>query len=144
MVEGHGGSAQRVGPLEGWGDNLRLRGGGGVSQGPACMLVRGTYRPADVLWPGHPLHAVVHELKMHKRGDELSLSSLTKAAVEEYLTARFPATTVPHRCWRPPCSSLGCRARRLPCELRSHRAGPGPAPSDGARAEPEAGGADAA
>jgi hypothetical protein len=42
---------------------------------------------------GHPLQAVVQELKVHRRGDELGLTLLTEAAVEEYLTACFAATT---------------------------------------------------
>jgi DNA-binding winged helix-turn-helix (wHTH) protein len=64
-------------------------------QEPARLLVLGTYRSADVPRPGHPLHAVVHELKMHKRGDELALTWLTEVAVAEYLTARFPGTALP-------------------------------------------------
>jgi DNA-binding winged helix-turn-helix (wHTH) protein/predicted ATPase len=64
-------------------------------QEPAHLLVLGTYRPADVTRPGHPLHGVVHELKMHKYGDELALPWLTEGAVEAYLTARFPGTTLP-------------------------------------------------
>ena len=64
-------------------------------QEPARLLVLGTYRPADVTRLGHPLHAVVHELKLHRRCEELSLTWLTEAAVEQYLTARFPGTTLP-------------------------------------------------
>jgi DNA-binding winged helix-turn-helix (wHTH) protein/predicted ATPase len=64
-------------------------------QEPARLLVLGTYRSADVPRLGHPLHAVVHELKMHKRGDELALTWLTEVAVAEYLTARFPGTALP-------------------------------------------------
>jgi predicted ATPase len=44
---------------------------------------------------GHPLQRAVQELKMHRRGDELALTLLTEAAVAEYLTARFPGTTLP-------------------------------------------------
>jgi predicted ATPase/DNA-binding winged helix-turn-helix (wHTH) protein len=62
---------------------------------PARLLVLGTYRPADVSQPSHPLHAVVHELKLHHRCDELALTWLTEGAVEEYLTARFPGTAMP-------------------------------------------------
>ena len=64
-------------------------------QEPARLLVLGTYRSADVPRLGHPLHAVVHELKMHKCGDELALTWLTEVAVAEYLTARFPGTALP-------------------------------------------------
>jgi DNA-binding winged helix-turn-helix (wHTH) protein/predicted ATPase len=63
--------------------------------GPTRLLVLGTYRPADVKMYGHPLKAVVQELKMHKHGEELSLTWLTEAAVAEYLTARFPGIALP-------------------------------------------------
>jgi DNA-binding winged helix-turn-helix (wHTH) protein/predicted ATPase len=64
-------------------------------QEPARLLVLGTYRPADVRMHGHPLPAVVQELKTHRRGDELALTLLPEAAVAEYLMARFPRTTLP-------------------------------------------------
>jgi DNA-binding winged helix-turn-helix (wHTH) protein/predicted ATPase len=64
-------------------------------QEPVCLLVLGTYRPADARMRGHPLQAAVRELKMHKRCDELPLTSLTEAAVAEYLTTRFPGTALP-------------------------------------------------
>ncbi|HEX2278929.1 MAG TPA: AAA family ATPase [Candidatus Tectomicrobia bacterium] len=65
-------------------------------QEPARLLVLGTYRPADVRVQGHPLQAVVQELKMHRRGEELALTLLTEGAVEEYLTARFAGNVLPH------------------------------------------------
>ena len=64
-------------------------------QEPARLLVLGTYRPADVKMHSHPLQAAAQELKMHRRCEELSLTSLSEAAVEEYLTARFPGTALP-------------------------------------------------
>jgi predicted ATPase/DNA-binding winged helix-turn-helix (wHTH) protein len=64
-------------------------------QEPARLLVLGTYRPADVKLHGHPLQAVVQDLKLHRRSEELALTLLTEASVEEYLGARFPGTTLP-------------------------------------------------
>jgi predicted ATPase len=64
-------------------------------QEPARLLVLGTYRPADVSRHSHPLQVAVHELKMHHRCQEVSLTWLTKAAVEEYLTGRFAGTALP-------------------------------------------------
>jgi DNA-binding winged helix-turn-helix (wHTH) protein/predicted ATPase len=64
-------------------------------QEPARLLVLGTYRPADVRMHSHPLHAVVQELKMHQRGDELVLTLLPEVAIAEYLTARLPGTVAP-------------------------------------------------
>ena len=64
-------------------------------QEPARLLVLGTYRPADVSMQGHPLQAVVQELKVHRWADVLALTSLTEAAVAEYLTARFRGSALP-------------------------------------------------
>jgi predicted ATPase len=64
-------------------------------QEPARLLVLGTYRPADVSQPSHPLPAVVHELKVHRCADELALPWLAEAAMDEYLTTRFPGITLP-------------------------------------------------
>jgi DNA-binding winged helix-turn-helix (wHTH) protein len=61
----------------------------------AHLLVLGTYRPADVRLPAHPLHTVVYELKMHRSCGELPLTLLTEAAVAEYVTTRFPGTAPP-------------------------------------------------
>jgi DNA-binding winged helix-turn-helix (wHTH) protein/predicted ATPase len=63
--------------------------------GSARLLVLGTYRPTDVKMRGHPLEAVVQDLKMHKHGEELALTWLTPAAVAEYLRARFPGPALP-------------------------------------------------
>ena len=64
-------------------------------QEPARLLVLGTYRPADVSMKGHPLQAVVQELKVHRRAAEMALTSLTEAAVAEYLKARFRGSILP-------------------------------------------------
>jgi DNA-binding winged helix-turn-helix (wHTH) protein/predicted ATPase len=64
-------------------------------QEPARLLVLGTYRPANVTTHSHPLQAAVHELKMHHRCQEVALTWLTEAAVEEYLTGRFAGTVLP-------------------------------------------------
>ena len=64
-------------------------------QEPARLLVLGTYRPADMRMHSHPLHAVVQELKMHQRCDELVLTLLPEVAIAQYLTARLPGTGAP-------------------------------------------------
>jgi predicted ATPase/DNA-binding winged helix-turn-helix (wHTH) protein len=64
-------------------------------QEPARLLVLATYRPAEVKLHSHPLQAAVQELKMHRRCEELSLTALTEAAVEDYLRLRFPRTELP-------------------------------------------------
>jgi DNA-binding winged helix-turn-helix (wHTH) protein/predicted ATPase len=64
-------------------------------QEPARLLVLGTYRPADVSMQGHPLPAVVQELKVHRQAEVLALTSLTEAAVAEYLRLRFRGHILP-------------------------------------------------
>jgi predicted ATPase/DNA-binding winged helix-turn-helix (wHTH) protein len=64
-------------------------------QEPSRLLVLATYRPADVKLHSHPLQTAVQELKMHRRCEELSLTALTEAAVEEYLRLRLPRTELP-------------------------------------------------
>jgi DNA-binding winged helix-turn-helix (wHTH) protein/tetratricopeptide (TPR) repeat protein len=64
-------------------------------QGPARLLVIGTYRPTEVILSQHPLKAVRQELQMHGQCKELPLEFLTEAAVAEYLTRRFPGHRFP-------------------------------------------------
>lgn len=59
----------------------------------ARLLVICTYRPAEVLAKEHPLKAVKDELQLHRLCQELALSPLDEAAVEEYLVRRFPVRT---------------------------------------------------
>jgi predicted ATPase/DNA-binding winged helix-turn-helix (wHTH) protein len=62
---------------------------------PARLVVIGTYRPADVILQEHPLRTVKQELQLHGQCAALSLGFLTKAAVREYLTVRFPRGQFP-------------------------------------------------
>jgi DNA-binding winged helix-turn-helix (wHTH) protein/predicted ATPase len=59
----------------------------------ARLLVICTYRPAEVLATEHPLKAVKDELRLHRLCQELVLSRLDEAAVEEYLARRFTVRT---------------------------------------------------
>ena len=62
---------------------------------PARLLVIGTYRPIDIGMQGHPLHALMQELRGHGLCQELALHSLDEKGVEEYLASRFRSTAVP-------------------------------------------------
>jgi predicted ATPase len=62
---------------------------------PACLLLLGTYRPAEAILHSHPLQTVKHELQMHGQCQELPLHWLTEAEVGAYLEARFPGTVFP-------------------------------------------------
>jgi len=59
-------------------------------QGPARLLVIGTYRPVDVIVSGHPLKGMKQELQMHGQCQELSLRLLSEGAVADYLAMRLP------------------------------------------------------
>jgi len=59
----------------------------------AKLMVIGTYRPADLIITGHPLKLVKQELVGKQQCEELPLEYLTEAAIEEYLTLRFPGNT---------------------------------------------------
>jgi predicted ATPase len=60
------------------------------------LLVIGTYRPADVAAAtAHPLGWVKHELQSHGCCDEIPLEFLSAAAVDQYLSRRFPAHGLP-------------------------------------------------
>ena len=56
---------------------------------PVKLLLIGTYRPADLLARGHPLHEVKQELQLHGQCQELALGFLGEPAVHEYLARRF-------------------------------------------------------
>jgi DNA-binding winged helix-turn-helix (wHTH) protein/predicted ATPase len=56
---------------------------------PARLMLLGTYRPADILGREHPLAGLKRELQLHDLCQELTLTLLTEAAVEEYITRRF-------------------------------------------------------
>jgi predicted ATPase len=61
----------------------------------ARLLVLGTYRPADILASGHPLHSVRQTLEVHRQCTELALELLSAADVARYLQVRFPHHTFP-------------------------------------------------
>jgi DNA-binding winged helix-turn-helix (wHTH) protein/tetratricopeptide (TPR) repeat protein len=57
---------------------------------PVRMLLLGTFRPAEARAVRHPLHALGDELARQGRARTLTLGPLTRAAVQDYLSARFP------------------------------------------------------
>jgi DNA-binding winged helix-turn-helix (wHTH) protein/tetratricopeptide (TPR) repeat protein len=56
---------------------------------PARLLVVGTFRPADVIVRGHPLHAIRRELQANGQCEEVALELLSLADVTAYVDARF-------------------------------------------------------
>ena len=66
-------------------------------QEPLRLLIIGTYRPADVIASGHPLHAITQELRGKGQSAELRLELLNKPQVQDYCTRRFPGSALPAR-----------------------------------------------
>ena len=55
----------------------------------AKLLIVGTYRPAEILAPGHLLRRVKGELDLHHQCHELRLRFLSASDIADYLAARF-------------------------------------------------------
>jgi DNA-binding winged helix-turn-helix (wHTH) protein/predicted ATPase len=62
---------------------------------PARLLVLGTYRPEHAGDAAHPLKLVKQELEVHGYCDDVPVSLLTVASVEDYLARRFPGHQLP-------------------------------------------------
>ena len=59
---------------------------------PARLMILGTYRPVEAIVQGHPLRAVLTELRQHGQCAELALEFLSETAVTAYLAQRFGGT----------------------------------------------------
>jgi DNA-binding winged helix-turn-helix (wHTH) protein len=59
-------------------------------QQSACVMLIGSYRPADVIISGHPLRQVAQDLLAHRLCNELWPDYLSETAVAQYLSGRFP------------------------------------------------------
>ena len=64
-------------------------------RGLAKLMVIGTYRPAEVLAPGHPLKAVKQDLLLHHLCCKLPLEPLKEEEISAYLAGESPDATVP-------------------------------------------------
>src|SRR4029077_15347212 len=64
-------------------------------QEPARLLVVGSYRPVDVIVAGHPLRALIQELRIRRQCEEFALEFLREADVAVYLAQRFGAHGFP-------------------------------------------------
>jgi DNA-binding winged helix-turn-helix (wHTH) protein/tetratricopeptide (TPR) repeat protein len=58
-------------------------------RGPARLLLIGTFRPLEIMTNDHPLRSVKDDLQTRQLGEEISLPSLDKTAIGEYLGRRF-------------------------------------------------------
>jgi len=64
-------------------------------RGTAKLMLIGTYRPAEVLAPGHPLQAVKQDLLLHQLCRKLALEPLREGEITAYLAADAPDASVP-------------------------------------------------
>jgi DNA-binding winged helix-turn-helix (wHTH) protein/tetratricopeptide (TPR) repeat protein len=68
---------------------------------PAQLLVLGSYRPAEAIAYHHPIVPLVRALAVSGACTRLSLDSLDRAEVDEYLARRFGATELTARLAEP-------------------------------------------
>jgi predicted ATPase len=55
----------------------------------ARLLVIGSYRPVDVIVKGHPLRALIQELRVRRQCEDIPLAFLREPHVAAYLAQRF-------------------------------------------------------
>src|SRR5207253_133098 len=61
----------------------------GRRQESARLLVVGSYRPVDVIVTGHPLRALIQELRVRRQCEDIALPFLREQHVAAYLAQRF-------------------------------------------------------
>ena len=64
-------------------------------RGTAKLMVIGTYRPADVVLPDHPLKAVKQDLLVHQLCHEIALEPLGEKDIAAYLAGQASDASVP-------------------------------------------------
>lgn len=62
---------------------------------PARLLVLGSYRSADVIVTGHPLRALIQELRARRQCEDIALGFLREPDVAGYLAQRFGGHAFP-------------------------------------------------
>jgi len=80
-----------------WSDNstLDLLGMLARRQERARLLVVGSYRSVDVIVSGHPLRALIQEMRVRRQCEDLPLAFLREEDVGAYLAQRFTANRFP-------------------------------------------------
>ena len=63
--------------------------------GGQCLLILGTFRPADLAVSNHPLKDYKLEMQAHNLCDEVALSELSDEHIATYLNARFAPNNFP-------------------------------------------------
>jgi len=64
-------------------------------QEPARLLVVGSYRSVDVIVTGHPLRALIQEMRVRRQCEDLPVAFLREADVAAYLARRFQTNDFP-------------------------------------------------
>ena len=74
-----------------WSDHSTLELLSALARRPerARLMVIGTYRPLECLANGHPVRAVIQELRLHRHCEEMRLPTLAEEDVQRYVAWRF-------------------------------------------------------
>ncbi|HSP96517.1 MAG TPA: AAA family ATPase [Candidatus Dormibacteraeota bacterium] len=64
-------------------------------QGPARLLVVGSYRSVEVIVTGHPVRALIQEMRVRRQCEDMPVAFLREEDVAAYLARRFPANDFP-------------------------------------------------
>src|SRR5713101_7513272 len=64
-------------------------------QEPARLLVVGSYRSVDLIVAGHPLRALIQELRVRRLCEDIALPFLREPHVAAYLAQRFGGHAFP-------------------------------------------------
>ncbi len=74
-----------------WSDHSTLELLSALARRPerARLMVIGTYRPLECLANGHPVRAVIQELRLHRHCEEMRLPMLAEEDVRRYVAWRF-------------------------------------------------------
>lgn len=64
---------------------------------PAKVMIVATYRPVEMILSHSPLKLLQQDLLVHRLCHEISLTRLSEADIEEYLTVEFPGSEISHK-----------------------------------------------
>jgi DNA-binding winged helix-turn-helix (wHTH) protein/tetratricopeptide (TPR) repeat protein len=62
---------------------------------PARLLIAGSYRSVDAIVTGHPVRALVQEMRVRRQCDDMPVAFLREEDVAAYLARRFPENRFP-------------------------------------------------
>jgi DNA-binding winged helix-turn-helix (wHTH) protein/tetratricopeptide (TPR) repeat protein len=66
-----------------------------LREGPAHLIIVGTFRDAEVFPASSPFHRLRQQLLLHRQCEEIALAALDGGAIEDYLATRFAGLAIP-------------------------------------------------